>query len=523
MRFIGVFGLILGVLRFSGLGALVKNGDPWLMLQLFVMALVMTVTVLKRNTPAPRCGACGRRYHPGFSASTPTLCPACRLAGASPRQRRHAARDGLLIIATLLFLLSLTLTWGFSYYLETRFGKGTLPLATFGLFAALVVLVPGTMVVTHLVKARLFFNPNHLLAVARTSFGEVGKTTTFGPVSVHVFGQDDPVPQIRACLERCRTRLKAIVAEPRSAERPLRILALGRREVFQAIARRALLYPGNLDGVFVPWPTRTILLTTEVPPYRLKEMDRVLGTLLGYFVLESVQKAPLPCWIQSGMAHAVGCGGDASASARLNRRVHAAVARGTSLDVSELFEANPVTLVGLIARWDEHACFAKSTAFASQAWSLVEFLTDDNAPDRRARFRAFLKGLGTDGRQEASFVQHFGFGFASLLERWQQWVLARGVGAHEPAPPDLREALCDRLAPIVRDCRAKTLERIQAVRDMGRAGSLEGADALIERLGSGDAIPKEEVVWALEAISGLPLGDDASGWWNWWSSQAPAR
>ena len=42
-----------------------------------------------------------------------------------------------------------------------------------------------------------------------------------------------------------------------------------------------------------------------------------------------------------------------------------------------------------------------------------------------------------------------------------------------------------------------------------------GADALIDILGKDDQIPAEEVVWSLESISGLSLGDDVKRWENW--------
>jgi hypothetical protein len=53
---------------------------------------------------------------------------------------------------------------------------------------------------------------------------------------------------------------------------------------------------------------------------------------------------------------------------------------------------------------------------------------------------------------------------------------------------------------------------------MGRAGYVDGANALIDMLRDGDLVPKEEIVWALEAISGLALGDDIQQCAAWWQS-----
>jgi hypothetical protein len=51
---------------------------------------------------------------------------------------------------------------------------------------------------------------------------------------------------------------------------------------------------------------------------------------------------------------------------------------------------------------------------------------------------------------------------------------------------------------------------------MGQAGFVVGADALIGLLRNGKEIPKAELVWALESISGLAFGDDAATWADWW-------
>jgi hypothetical protein len=51
---------------------------------------------------------------------------------------------------------------------------------------------------------------------------------------------------------------------------------------------------------------------------------------------------------------------------------------------------------------------------------------------------------------------------------------------------------------------------------MGIEGYILGADALLGLLKSDDAIPTEEVVWALEAISGMTYGEDPERWARWW-------
>jgi hypothetical protein len=44
---------------------------------------------------------------------------------------------------------------------------------------------------------------------------------------------------------------------------------------------------------------------------------------------------------------------------------------------------------------------------------------------------------------------------------------------------------------------------------------VRGADALIDLLGKDDQIPAKEIVWSLESISGLALGNDVRKWTDW--------
>ncbi len=47
---------------------------------------------------------------------------------------------------------------------------------------------------------------------------------------------------------------------------------------------------------------------------------------------------------------------------------------------------------------------------------------------------------------------------------------------------------------------------------MGRSRIRFGFDTLIDLLSKGDQIPSKEIVWALESISGLALGEDVEKW-----------
>jgi hypothetical protein len=97
-------------------------------------------------------------------------------------------------------------------------------------------------------------------------------------------------------------------------------------------------------------------------------------------------------------------------------------------------------------------------------------------------------------------------------------VEALGTGRHEPPPPRVREALLQRAIPFIQDPDAPPEEKILAVRDMGSAGYLLGADALIPLLAEDDAELRRTAAWALEAISGVPAGEDVGRWQEWWQN-----
>ena len=214
-----------------------------------------------------------------------------------------------------------------------------------------------------------------------------------------------------------------------------------------------------------------------------------------------------------GIANVVAYGGDEMELARLNRKMLAALSRGTSLGTADLFHINPRSIITLVRDWQDFNNFSRYNQLIFQSWSVVQFLCSEE--ERLERFRAFLRERTTKAPIEEVFQRHFGYGFEIVLERWRSWVLDRGIGLHGPPPPDIRDALLERVIPIVQDHGADGLERIQAIREMGRTGYVLGADALIEVLAKDDQIPAEEIVWSLESISGLALGDNVERWEDW--------
>jgi hypothetical protein len=521
VKFTAIFGVMLALMHASGLGLL--PGSTWQTLGLpTLMALALTLTFLRPRQRSPQCQACGRKYFPIASGRQAGLCPHCRNAAAPPAERRRRERLGLFLLAFLFFLLALVLVWPFAGFLEARQGWLAAPALTVGLFVGLLFLFCGGMIVRILAGSLSMRWPGRALKAARTCAGEPGRQVPLGPVSVHVFGPGDPTPMLQEEIAVCRSRFEAMTGEPLDPARPLRVLAFGRRAAFEGFCRRNLVLATNLDGMYLPWSLPTIVTTTEFPPYRLANPERVLRTLLTYFHLDATKTSRSTLWIQSGVAYLIACGGDADELARLNRKLLASLARGTEIGAAGLFHAHPRAWVRLLRNSQEFASFAKYTQFLMQAWSLVEYLAGREAPaDRREQFRGFLRELKPGPDQEGIFTNHFGHGFEALLEKWRAWVRSHGGGIHRPAPDHVRQALLERLIPLVRDRSADPRQRTEAIRDMGRAGYVLGADALIEVLAGDDQVPAEEVLWALEAISGLALGDDARRWSEEWFAGLP--
>jgi hypothetical protein len=513
LKFIAVVYVLLALLAWSGVDLAFFADWPIHVIYPVGVALFCAYWIIRPRVSSPRCESCGRRFFRTRKGESSGLCPACRNAKVSPERHRRLAIQGFVIIFVLLLMLSFLLAIPFAGFWHAGPGGLAYPIIGIGLFVIFVVVCAGGMVVHSLVRMRRMSNPGHALKVARSCAGEVGMETTFGPVSVQVFGADDPTSMLEAQFAICRLRFESLIGEPLEVNRPLRFFVFGKRNSFDAFFRWAFLYLSNIDGMYVPWSTATISISTEFPDHRLADLERTTRVLLTYYYLESHRQSPSPLWAQTGISHVVASGGDEMESARLNRKMLAALSRGDSLGTADLFHISPRSIVKLVRDWQDFDNFSRYGQLLTQSCSVVEFLC--SRPERLERFRAFLREPTKKSPTEEVFQRHFGHGFEVLLERWRLWVLDRGIGSHRPPSPELREALMARVIPIVENGGASTLERIQAIREMGKMGYVMGVDALIVLLSEDDQIPAKEVVRSLESISGLALGDDVENWTDW--------
>jgi hypothetical protein len=517
LKFSAICCGILALFRWSGVDLSFGVDWPWSVLYPVGVAVCCALSIMRPKVSSPRCQICGKRYFRARKTDAEGVCPYCRVPRLPRDQRRRLAIQGFAIITILLLSLSFVLLWPFADFLRDRFGWFGYDLAVIGFFVFLVVVFAGSMVLRYLVRTWRMSRPGYALKVAQICARENAKERTFAAVSVYVFGPNDPTTMLKGEMQTCQGRFESLVGEPVEIERPLRVLVFGKRSAFETFFRWAFLYHGNVDGFYIPWATVTITITTEFPPCNLADPQRVARVLLTYFLLDSHRKRPSPPWLQLGIANLLACGSDREELSRLNRKMLAAISRGAQLGTADLFAVQPRAMASLMRDWQDHGKFAHSNQLSTQSWSLVEYLCGREAPiERQIQFRAFLVDRSSKEPREKIFERHFGFGFDSLLEGWRVWVQDRGIGVHQLPPDHIRDALRECVIPTIQDYRANPLERIQAIREMGRAGYALGADTLIDLLGNDAQIPDEEIIWSLESISGLALGNGTERWANWW-------
>jgi hypothetical protein len=482
-------------------------------------------TFVRKTKQGPVCEECGKTFLPLHITDRATICPRCKRRAVDPAHMRKEVALGfrlLLFIGVLVIAFWATLLSGFVW---DRFRTSywiVLPLVSVGATLGLVLAIVLAHVIKVVVRTRLASNERYALAVARKSAGEAGRVARNGPDTCWYSGAADPVPMLQEQREISRKRFESLLAKVET-ERPLRIFCFGKLDSLVKYHWHFSFATGDLTGFYLGGRHPAITISTQILPHRLADPERTARILFSYYFMEMFKNFFPPPWLSHGLGNVLASGGDGAELAHLNRRMLASLTRGTSLASADLLHYKPRAAVRHLNRWHEHGIFAHYAQFSAQSWSLVEYLAGMQAPEGfRVRFRAFAQDLGPKQPADDALRHHFGCGFEELVENWKKWVVARGIGTHEPAPPALRDALLERVIPTVRDRQAKIMDRIQAIRDMGRVGYALGADALIDLLRPGSEVPQEEIVWALEAISGMAWGDEQKRWKTWWEGLPPA-
>jgi len=370
-----------------------------------------------------------------------------------------------------------------------------------------------------LARRRVLSNERYTLLLAKKSAGVEGMEFRDGPITIWSSGPSDPVPMLREQLELVRGGLSSLLGREIEPRAPLHIYCFDQRDSLGSYHRRLSLATGNSGGGYVPAPARMITISIEGTLSRLIEPERWVRYLSGFYWLEMDEGFLPPFWLREAVAYVLAASGDGHEFARLNRRMLGSLRSGRALGAADLFQVKEKALVRPVRNWAVHDRFTRLSQWSPQSWSVGEYLFGrESTAERRARSVAFLNDLKSSDRQEEVFERHFGHGYDRLLEDWRKWVLDHGEGTHGPPPPRIRDVLTNVLIPTVQNRQAKEFVRIQAVRTMGMEGYALGAESLIGLLRIGSEIPREELVWALESISGLAKGEDPEAWTAWWES-----
>jgi len=317
-------------------------------------------------------------------------------------------------------------------------------------------------------------------------------------------------------MEVARSRFEEFLGEPCKFDRPLRILCFDKRSAFVAFHRRTIPNLWNLDGLYIRSPVPTITFNTEIVPYRLSEPRRTARSLFIFHFLTSCKGFIPPFWLFHGIGNWLADGGLRDRREILNRKLMIALTRQAAGD-AEVFGIKKAAIVKLVRNWYDHPSFSRFTEIAVRSWSLCEFLGGQGAPrERRERFAAFFKELRPKDSQETVFKRHFEFGIDALIDQWRAWIVEHGLGSYGPPPSEIRRALMNGIIPTIEDQSARTMDRILAIRDMGRVGYVLGADVLIVVLKKGGESLGQEAIWSLEQISGHPSGSEVDQWEAWW-------
>jgi hypothetical protein len=385
----------------------------------------------------------------------------------------------------------------------------------FGLLALLVLY----KIARGRIQYALLCNEERDLALARRSALLDGGVIRRDALTLWTSGPKDWSPLVLVQLEESRNRFTALIGEPLQADLPLRVLLFGDRNWFLQYARGArLILPSGLDGFYLQGNSAKIVVAIPNRYARLVQPDRLLRMLFGYYFLNCYKGFLAHSWLYLGIGGLISRDPTSGEQARLTRRIRAELLRTKeSLRARDLFKRNPKIIFRSGVKPGLHAEFAARTSLVFHAQALVDYLAGRDAPRERLEpFRAFLKDLKRKDNYDAVFRRHFGHGLEQLYNNWREWVLAKGVGEHEPPAAVFREALIDHIIPLVADRSAKKVERIQSIRDMGTAGYTLGADALMDLFDDRDQEVRATAVWALEAISGTIGGENIDHWEDWW-------
>ena len=489
-------------------------GGPSLTLIAAAIVLFGILGVRRGKKLLRQCATCGQSYNLANAKDSQAECPNCRLAAlpaeVRAQQQAQDRRKGWFSLALLGFsLLLISLLCGVRLALWIA-GAGTL---------AILAIAAGLFAWAHL-RGRRLAREKHIVELIESFAGTPAEVLRFGPAMVWCGEGTTLGREIEPELAVCGDRVRALAGRSVSAGPWLRCFVFGNREHFEQALKAFGFVLGkgsHFDSCYFGGPPRVALLEDNEQSRKLPEPLGSLRGLLAYHLIESLGVSSRTPWLNSGLSRVVAHTGNAQRLARLNRRVLADLAAERTLDAKAFFAHMPRIVFRLkFPAERDFAAVAKAAAQDAQIHSFMEFLCGaGSTSERRLAFQKFLADPRRCKRQEEALVASFGCSPEKLLDDWRGWVEQLGVGEHAAPPAEYAEVLASGPVATIKNEQSPLVERLRAIRRLGREGFVVGADALIDVLRRGPAELAAEATWALEAISGQPLGADVARWEAW--------
>ncbi len=273
--------------------------------------------------------------------------------------------------------------------------------------------------------------------VARDCAGEPGTVKRQGPNIVWHSGNADPLPMLREEFQTSHRRFEALVGETEIVDPLLRILCFHNRDGLLRFDKKKL-YALDFSGEpskDLERPQKAIVLCVGDVAGQI-DARQSAGLLYHEALLDQILGRAAVPWLRTGIARTLASAGQHDVVVELNRRMAASLSAGVAW--SENLFSPSFTKVFRVRLWRNHQISVqRSEQFNDQAWSIVLYLAGDQAPDaRKAAFRTFVKDTRLKSHHAEAFLQHFGFGFSTLLEDWRQWVIDQELLTDKPHLPE---------------------------------------------------------------------------------------
>lgn len=506
---------------------------PSPLLPVAALVLLMTWALHRAKQLTRTCSTCGQQFTPAGAADPQAECPACRLKTLADdertkEQKRQAKERRIGWIALTAIILGLPAL--FASALQARWGLQSWLLAYLITTALIVIGVPGALIACVLpmlyLKRRRLLREKNIVQLVERAAGAPGETLRSGPLVVWCAEGTTLGGEIEGQLAATAEHLQTLTGQAPSLGPWLRCFVLREREHFeQALKGAGFAFDKRFDfeSFYLSAPWRVGLFNEGELRRKASDPLASVRNILCYHLAESLGIAWRTSWLCLGLARVAAHREDAGALARVNRHMLSALAAGRTLDAGAFFAPTP--LIGFRLGRPPKAelpVLAEIAMKLAQYESVMQFLCGaGSTPARRLAFQNFLRDPRRRKRPSSALAEHFGRSPEALLADWRQWVLQQGVGEHAPPSREHAERLLKGPVATIRNLESPTLERLRAIRQLGRDGYVVGVEALIDVVRQGPADLAEEAIWALETIAGRSFGKDAAQW-DAWRASLPA-